>query len=90
MPKALHNFFLTVPHFEYKDVISTILEHELQANSYVVSTEKHESLETEQHIHAYFQLPYEAFLPTLLQQINESLKLLCAEDAPRDRDWETT
>lgn len=83
MPRELHNFLLTIPHFDQVDVVETILKHEFLCKQYIISTEEHheqaESIleqnaqNVQRHIHSFFKLDDGPGLITDLSSIRERL-----------------
>lgn len=96
MPRALHNFFLTIPKFNSRDAVRNVLSFELSSNSYVVALEGNEDPVDEpvpevnqavnEHVHAYFKLEAEWQLPDLRQTISDSLSAQCGEGSPSGFD----
>lgn len=86
MPRPISKFALTIPRYSDKDVLITILRHELESKRWVVSTEVHhlpdqaEAVGTgqaengrEQHLHCYFELDPDTQV-TEIDEVRQRLK----------------
>lgn len=93
MPRPISKFALTVPRFEYKDVLHTILHYELQASVYAISAETHTEANdssTTKHLHAYFELDpdtADTTIDNVRQWLHSSFQAVAGEEnAPKGFD----
>lgn len=93
MPRPISKFCLTIPRYSIKDVLITILKHELSAKKFVVSKEVHHLPAMgaeEEHLHAYFELDPDTQI-TAIDEVrqwiqNGFIQVAGEENAPKGFD----
>lgn len=95
MPRPISKFALTIPRYAEKDVLITILRHELQSTSWLVAAEEHHDQPAEgeayalasrkTHLHAYFELNPDAVdteIETVRQRLHSAFHAITGEESP--------
>lgn len=97
MPRPITKFALTIPHYNCVEVVKLILEHELLAKTFIISTEQHLQVlegnaeDGKEHVHAYFELPAtesddETALPTIRERLCSGFQAITDTEGPAGFD----